>query len=153
MLLINSKVFSNFFNLEQLHMTNAFTETIDSQWYLRDLKDVFATSNLTKLKKLHLEQNEIWDAIQCCDYYIFTKCLTNPVSINRGCEKTTTFLHSTFRFCIEIWKKTKSVNPVIFVYKWGPVCTLCIFVTLFVFESGNLPAGAVAHIVGKLDSQ
>ena len=54
------RIFSNFFNLEQLHLTNAFTETIDSQWYLRDLKNVFSTSNLTKIKKLHLEQNEIW---------------------------------------------------------------------------------------------
>jgi len=54
------RIFSNFFNLEQLHLTNAFTETIDSQWYLRDLKNVFSTSNMTNLKKLHLEQNEIW---------------------------------------------------------------------------------------------
>ena len=50
------RIFSNFFNLEQLHLTNAFTETIDSQWYLRDLKSTFSMSNLTKIKKLHLEQ-------------------------------------------------------------------------------------------------
>ena len=54
------RIFSNFFNLEQLHLTNAFTETIDSQWYLRDLKNVFSMSNLTKIRKMHLEQNEIW---------------------------------------------------------------------------------------------
>jgi hypothetical protein len=55
------RLFSNFVNLEELHLTNAFTEQIDSKWYLSDLKDVFLESELTKLKKLHLEQNEIWE--------------------------------------------------------------------------------------------
>lgn len=55
------RVFSNFVNLEELHLTNAFTEQIDSKWYLSDLKDIFLESELTKLKKLHLEQNEIWE--------------------------------------------------------------------------------------------
>jgi len=55
------RVFSNFVNLEELHLTNAFTEQIDSKWYLNDLKDIFLNSELTKLKKLHLEQNEIWE--------------------------------------------------------------------------------------------
>jgi hypothetical protein len=57
---LHTRLFSNFYNLEHLHMTNAFTETIDSKWYLRDLKSVFLASNMTKLTKLHLEQNEIW---------------------------------------------------------------------------------------------
>ena len=47
-------------HLEELHLTNAFTELIDSKWYLGDLKDILLTSNMTKLYKLHLEQNEIW---------------------------------------------------------------------------------------------
>jgi len=55
------RMFSNFVNLEELHLTNAFTEQIDSKWYLTDLKDLFDISELKKLKKLHLEQNEIWE--------------------------------------------------------------------------------------------
>jgi len=55
------RIFSNFVNLEELHLTNTFTEQIDSKWYLTDLKDVFISSELKKLKKLHLEQNEIWE--------------------------------------------------------------------------------------------
>lgn len=55
------RVFSNFVNLEELHLTNAFTEQIDAKWYLTDLKDVILNSELKKLKKLHLEQNEIWE--------------------------------------------------------------------------------------------
>ena len=57
---LHGRLFSNFYSLEELHLTNAFTETIDSKWYLRDLKSIFLASNMTKLKKLHLEQNEIW---------------------------------------------------------------------------------------------
>jgi len=59
--MMHPRVFSNFENLEELHLTNAFTEQIDSKWYLTDLKNIFMSSELTKLKKLHLEQNEIWE--------------------------------------------------------------------------------------------
>lgn len=51
---------SNFENLEELHLTNAFSETVDSRWYLSDLKEIMRASNMTKLRNLHLEQNEIW---------------------------------------------------------------------------------------------
>ena len=54
------RIFSNFINLESLHLTNAFTENIDSKEYLLALEQIFIGSNLTHLKKLHLEQNEIW---------------------------------------------------------------------------------------------
>ncbi|XP_023333410.1 phospholipase A2 inhibitor [Eurytemora carolleeae] len=54
------RVFSNFMNLEELHLTNAFTEQVVSQWYLLNLQDIFISSHLKNLKKLHLEQNEIW---------------------------------------------------------------------------------------------
>ena len=54
------RIFSNFVNLEELHLTNAFTEQVDSKWYLTDLKNIFLSSDLKKLTKLHLEQNEIW---------------------------------------------------------------------------------------------
>lgn len=57
----HKRILTNFYNLEELHLTNAFTELIDAKWYLEDLKDIFLTSNMTKLYKLHLEQNEIWD--------------------------------------------------------------------------------------------
>ena len=55
------RIFSNFVNLEELHLTNAFTEQVDSKWYLSDLKYIFLSSDLKKLVKLHLEQNEIWE--------------------------------------------------------------------------------------------
>jgi len=55
------RIFSNFENLQELHLTNAFTEQIDSKWYLSSLKDIFINSELRNLQKLHLEQNEIWE--------------------------------------------------------------------------------------------
>lgn len=66
----HQRIFSNFENIEELHLTNAFTEQIDSKWYLKDLKEIFGASQLLKLKKLHLEQNEIWeikDSDMFCD--------------------------------------------------------------------------------------
>lgn len=54
------RIFSNFINLESLHLTNAFDEGVDSKEYLVGLEQIFVGSNLTKLAKLHLEQNEIW---------------------------------------------------------------------------------------------
>lgn len=52
------RVFSNFFNLKSLHLTNAFADNT-SRALSQDLHDVFMNSNLTQLGKLHLEQNEI----------------------------------------------------------------------------------------------
>ncbi|XP_022905498.1 phospholipase A2 inhibitor [Onthophagus taurus] len=52
------RVFSNFINLQELHLTNAFKDNTDEQ-LANDLHDIFVKSNLTKLYKLHLEQNEI----------------------------------------------------------------------------------------------
>lgn len=63
------RVFSNFFNLEELHLTNAFADNTDAE-LADDLHDIFVSSNLTKLYKLHLEQNEIknWkDKTVFCD--------------------------------------------------------------------------------------
>jgi Leucine-rich repeat (LRR) protein len=54
------RIFSNFVNLESLHLTNAFSESVDSKEYLVALEQIFVGSNLTKLSKVHLEQNEIW---------------------------------------------------------------------------------------------
>ena len=54
------RIFSNFVNLESLHLTNAFSESVDSKEYLVALEQIFFGSNLTKLAKVHLEQNEIW---------------------------------------------------------------------------------------------
>ena len=57
---LHPRMLSNFESLEALHLTNAFTETVDSKWYLDDLREIFLTSNMSKLRRLHLEQNEIW---------------------------------------------------------------------------------------------
>lgn len=51
------RVFSNFENLKELHLTNAFSDS--SENLAADLHDIFINSNLTKLIKLHLEQNRI----------------------------------------------------------------------------------------------
>lgn len=50
------RIFSNFLNLKSLHLTNAFS---DYSSFSKDLHEIFSNSNLTKLIKLHLEQNEI----------------------------------------------------------------------------------------------
>uniref|UniRef100_A0A1B0D3D2 Uncharacterized protein n=1 Tax=Phlebotomus papatasi TaxID=29031 RepID=A0A1B0D3D2_PHLPP len=52
------RVFSNFINLMELHLTNAFADNTSAQ-LSEDLHDIFVNSNLTHLIKLHLEQNEI----------------------------------------------------------------------------------------------
>lgn len=52
------RVFSNFVNLMELHLTNAFSDNTSAE-LSEDLHDIFMNSNLTKLTKLHLEQNEI----------------------------------------------------------------------------------------------
>ncbi|RZC41756.1 LRR 8 domain containing protein, partial [Asbolus verrucosus] len=52
------RVFSNFYNLKELHLTNAFADNTGAA-LANDLHDIFVNSNLTKLYKLHLEQNEI----------------------------------------------------------------------------------------------
>lgn len=52
------RVFSNFINLMELHLTNAFSDNTSTE-LSEDLHDIFMNSNLTKLTKLHLEQNEI----------------------------------------------------------------------------------------------
>ncbi|KAK6641117.1 hypothetical protein RUM44_012819 [Polyplax serrata] len=51
------RVFSNFENLKELHLTDAFSDA--SENLAADLHDIFINSNLTKLMKLHLEQNRI----------------------------------------------------------------------------------------------
>lgn len=55
---LHPRIFSNFFNLEELHLTNAFADNTSSA-LSKDLHLIFDRSNLTKLIKLHLEQNEI----------------------------------------------------------------------------------------------
>lgn len=52
------RVFSNFVNLKELHLTNAFADNTSAE-LSEDLHDIFVNSNLTQLTKLHLEQNEI----------------------------------------------------------------------------------------------
>ncbi|PSN38068.1 hypothetical protein C0J52_16685 [Blattella germanica] len=52
------RVFSNFVELMELHLTNAFADNTPED-LASDLHDIFVNSNLTRLTKLHLEQNEI----------------------------------------------------------------------------------------------
>ncbi len=54
----HARVFSNFINLKELHLTNAFSDNT-SEKLSEDLHDIFVNSNLSKITKLHLEQNEI----------------------------------------------------------------------------------------------
>lgn len=59
----HARILTNFYNLKELHLTNAFTEMVDSKYYLNDLADILMTANAEGIKslyKLHLEQNEIW---------------------------------------------------------------------------------------------
>lgn len=55
---LHPRIFSNFLNLKALHLTNAFSD-YSSPELSQDLHAIFVNSNLTQLKKLHLEQNEI----------------------------------------------------------------------------------------------
>lgn len=55
---LHPRIFSNFLNLKSLHLTNAFSD-YSSPELSQDLHEIFSNSNLTRLLKLHLEQNEI----------------------------------------------------------------------------------------------
>lgn len=55
---LHPRIFSNFLNLQALHLTNAFTD-FSSPALSEYLHSIFVNSNLTRLMKLHLEQNEI----------------------------------------------------------------------------------------------
>lgn len=54
------RMFYNFESLENLFLINAFTESVNSSFYLLSLEDIFYESDLQLLVKLHLEQNEIY---------------------------------------------------------------------------------------------
>ena len=59
------RLLTNFDNLKELHLTNAFSELVDSEYYLEDLANIFMQANdedreRKSIKKIHLEQNEIW---------------------------------------------------------------------------------------------
>ncbi|XP_033219388.1 uncharacterized protein LOC117174403 [Belonocnema kinseyi] len=53
------RLFSNFISLEELHLTDAFEDSPNPRDMAATLHDIFVNSDLTKLIKLHLEQNEI----------------------------------------------------------------------------------------------
>ena len=57
------RMLTNFGNLRELQLTNAFTEVIDSKYYLEDLQTIIMAAyneGMDKLQKLHLGQNELW---------------------------------------------------------------------------------------------
>jgi len=67
------RLLTNFNNLKELYLTNAFTEVIDSTYYLKDLEAILMAASaegVNSLWKLNLEQNEIWeisDKLFCSD--------------------------------------------------------------------------------------
>lgn len=93
------RVFSNFINLKELHLTNAFADNTDEE-LADDLHDIFVNSELKKLFKLHLEQNEIRffrDANVFCelpaigDIYLGDNYLSK-INFNISCLKNLRFL-------------------------------------------------------------
>ena len=68
------RVLTNFYNLRELHLDNAFTELIDSKYYLEDLQAILMAASAEGVKslyKLSLEQNEIWSIntkLFCSDF-------------------------------------------------------------------------------------
>lgn len=92
------RVFSNFVNLMELHLTDAFADTEDD--LAADLHDIFVNSNLTQLNKLHLEQNGITgfrdpqvfcDLPKLMDLHLGDNCLTG-LNFNITCLKHLRFL-------------------------------------------------------------
>ncbi|XP_013794056.1 phospholipase A2 inhibitor-like [Limulus polyphemus] len=55
---VHSRMFSNFYQLEELHLKNAFTEKVRVDDYFYNLVTVFKDSNLNHLQVLNLEENE-----------------------------------------------------------------------------------------------
>lgn len=109
------RIFSNFNNLRELHLTNAFTEQVDSKWYLEDLKQVFLSSELKKLEKLHLEQNEIWeirssdmfcDLPSLLDIYIGDNQLTE-INFSLDCLERFRYLDISFNKIRNLKNKTR----------------------------------------------
>lgn len=93
------RVFSNFVNLQELHLTNAFADNTSAE-LSADLHDIFVSSNLTKLVKLHLEQNEISqfnDKRVFCDFPALLDLhlgdnLLTEINFNITCLKSLRFL-------------------------------------------------------------
>ncbi|XP_077302946.1 trophoblast glycoprotein [Arctopsyche grandis] len=93
------RVLSNFVNLLELHLTNAFQDNTDAA-LANDLHDIFVNSNLTRLMKLHLEQNEIrsfrdhkvfCDLPNLHDLHLGNNLLTD-INFNLTCMKHLRFL-------------------------------------------------------------
>ncbi|CAG0917303.1 unnamed protein product [Notodromas monacha] len=55
----HKRLFSNFEVLRELHLTNAFNDRVNSTVALMSLERIFRGSELTHLRRLHLEDNEI----------------------------------------------------------------------------------------------
>lgn len=86
-------MFSNFESLEELHLTDAFADNTPED-LAAGLHDIFMNSDLKKLRKLHLEQNEI---ISFKDPRVFCD-LTSLLDLHLG-----SFLFILFileRFCL-----------------------------------------------------
>ena len=68
-------MFTNFANLQELHLTNAFSENIDSKYYMDDFQTMIMAAlaeGVDKLMVLKLGQNELWsikDEFFCSDMF------------------------------------------------------------------------------------
>ena len=68
-------MFTNFANLKELHLTNAFSENIDSKYYMDDFQTMIMAAlaeGVDKLMVLKLGQNELWsikDEFFCSDMF------------------------------------------------------------------------------------
>jgi hypothetical protein len=69
------RMFTNFANLKELHLTNAFSENIDSKYYMDDFQTMIMAAlaeGVDKLMVLKLGQNELWsikDEFFCSDMF------------------------------------------------------------------------------------
>lgn len=63
------RIFSNFKNLEELHLRNAFDNSVHDSDFLNDLWETFNESSLTNLKLLDLDDNHIRSSFPSSDMF------------------------------------------------------------------------------------
>lgn len=113
------RVLTNFQQLEQLHLTNAFTEMIDSKYYLDDLQTwliVAKAEGLESLSTLYLDQNEIWnisnnffcsDVFPALTYLYLANNQLYDLDFNLTCIKKLKFLDVSYNKIKRLSKVTR----------------------------------------------
>jgi len=112
------RMFTNFLNLRELHLTNAFTENIDSKYYLDDLATMIMAAlaeGVNNLTKLYLGQNEIWsikNEMFCSDLFPVLSHLDlsnnqlNDLKFKFECIKKLTYLDVSYNKIKRLQPKT-----------------------------------------------